>query len=269
MKKISIPSRLYYELITHKRGDRLAAVYCILKAFRKTKDKFYAYKAKNNKTVSGYALLKNISGLSLHTLKEYVPQLIKLGLCHFDEKGNFVIIGADKIKERFKKNGGTKLVPINTYKQLKKTELDVIKVRFHAAQKSQIREIAKKKSRLEILMHLQNTRVNIGKYMSASEIKTAERIERKYGNTIELLETVVLSNEGFSNIKRCPNISKSSGQYWRAKLNGKILKSRRRFKLLKEMSYTEYLFAKRELGYSCYTYIRGCLAIELVPSLKV
>jgi hypothetical protein len=119
-KKVArISSKLYFDLY-QKGGDKLIAVYVILKTSRNGEIKYYSHKSKNNKFVGGFSLLRSKTNLTLHSIKKYVPILIDMGLCFIDKNGDFVMIGNEKIKDLY---NSRKLVPINIGVNLSETSL--------------------------------------------------------------------------------------------------------------------------------------------------
>lgn len=267
-KTVRIPSKLYYDLFktgeedarTNISGDKLIAVYSILKSSRGRKEQYTHFKSKNNKTVSGYSLLRKHTNLSLSVLKKYVPLLVEKGLCFIDSKGNFVLLGGEKTKEMY---SSYKLVPIKIGKNLTDTQYNSFLVRLHSNQKSQEREIKRKKHLSELLRQSEDP-INNKRY------KKALRLIKKGYKLQEITDQTVLSNYGYSNLKG-GNSTKSRGSYLKGRLlaDGKI-KSRRRFKLLQRMPYNDYIKLKKYHGLSgMYTYIRGHMAMELVASIDV
>jgi len=250
-----IPSKLYYDLY-EKGGDKLVAAFCILKNARANGESFKSYTAKNNKKVAGYSLLRKRTVLSLHSLKKYVPLLMELEVCHFTESGDFKIIGNNKSKNKYNK----KLVPITIGKNFVDTQYNSYSVRLHSSYKVQKIMIQRKRHRSELILQLDDPK-------SSKLYKKAKRYVKKYGKDIQLTDTVILSNQGFSELKGKSG-TKSSGCYYKSQLRKKgLIKSKRRFKLLRKMSYEEYRKFKINSCYFPFTYIRGCMASELPASL--
>lgn len=256
---VRISSKLYFDLFD-KGGDRLIAVYSILKSSRNGEIKYYSYKAKNNKFIGGYSLLRAKTNLTLHCIETYVSILIEMGLCYIHSNGDFVVLGGEKIKELY---NCKKLVPILIGKNMTDTSYNVMSVRIHSAQKQQEREIKLKQNRSELLKQASNP-TNFKLH------KKALKAVKKYGKEITVLDKTVLSNQGYAYLKDGSTDNKSKGAYWKKKLkeNG-IVKTRRRFTLLGEISYSEYSQLKssgtknRRL-----TYVNGNLAEEEVSSFS-
>ena len=152
-------SRLYFDLLV-RGGDKLIAVYSILKTSRNGEVKYYAYKSKNNKFVSGYALLRAKTSLTLHIIEKYVPMLIDMGLCFIDKNGDFVLLGNDKTNELY---NSRKLVPVTIGANITETVLFSFAVRSFSAEKKQQTEINKKLTRSEVISQGANPR-NLKEY---------------------------------------------------------------------------------------------------------
>ena len=256
-------SRLYFDLLV-RGGDKLIAVYSILKTSRNGEVKYYAYKSKNNKFVSGYALLRAKTNLTLHTIQKYVPVLIDMGLCFIDKNGDFVLLGNDKTNELY---NSRKLVPVTIGANITETVLFSFAVRSFSAEKKQQTEINKKLTRSEVISQGANPR-------NLKEYKKAQRILKTHGEVTNLTEKTVLSLDGFGVLKHTEenNIKdiKSSGSYWRRKLkNANIIKTRREFKKVQEMSFSEYLTLKKYGDLTNrHTYKDGYLVEETISSFS-
>lgn len=259
MKKtvVRIPSLLYKDLFD-LGGDKLIAVFSILKGSREGQIKYYSYKAKNNKTVSGYSLLRHKTCLSLHSLKKYVPLLIEAGLCEFHPNGDFTIAGNRVLKKMY----NTKLVPITLGKNFIDTQYNSFSVRLHSSSKGQKIMISKKRHRSELLSRFDDPR-------NYKEYKASRKVLKKYGGNIQITDKVVLSNQRYSEFKgKCG--SKSSGSYYKGQLIKKgIIKSKRQFTLIKKMTYAEYVQHKKYNYAGNLTYMRGCLAMEDIATMEV
>jgi len=260
-----IPSRLYAQLFELGNstpsisGDKLIALYSILKMSRQGEIKYYSYKAKNNKDVSGYALLRAKTGVSLSTLKKYVPLLIELNLCYFDKNGDFVLKGNEKLKKEY----GAKLVPILIGKNLIDTSYNVISVRIFSAEKAQKNKIKKKQTRSELIMQANNPK-------SLKDLKRIKRYLKDGKGIEEINEKIVLSLQGFSVLKDGTKDNKSKGCYWKSKLKQKgLVKTTRNFDKIEEISYVDYLNLKK-YGYisNKYVYKKGNICLETVSSFN-
>lgn len=260
-----IPSILYAQLFElgnstpNISGDKLIALYSILKMSRQGEIKYYSYKAKNNKDVSGYALLRAKTGVSLSTLKKYVPLLIELNLCYFDKNGDFVLRGNKKLKDQY----GMKLIPIVIGKNLIETSYNVISVRIFSKERQQKRRIRIKRTRSELLMQADNPKTLKG-------YKKIKRLLKRDAKVEEYNEKIVLSLEGFSVLKDGDRDNKSRGFYWKNKLKQKgLVKTTRNFEKIEEMSRGEYLLM-REYGELSrkHIYRKGFVVYETTSSFE-
>jgi len=255
-KKIArISSKLYFDLYT-RGGDKLIAVYCILKTSRNNEIKYYSYTAKNNKFISGYSLLRSKTNLTLHSIQKYVPILIDMELCFIDKNGDFVLLGNDKIKQKY--NG--KLVPVKIGYNLTDTVYNSLTVRLFSKEKSQKTQIEKKQTRSEIIAY--------------GSRKLSKYYDKKYGHNLEINEKTVLSLQGFGDLKHGENNNirdiKSSGAYYKRKLREKgIVKTKREFKKLEKSTYSEYLQMKKffTIGRKI-TYKNGWIVEEQISSFS-
>lgn len=257
------PDSKLYSALFNRGGDKLIGAYAILKASRNGEIKYYAYKSKNNKTVSGYALLRAKTCLSLHAIQKYAPILIDMGLLVLEKNGDVSLLGNRKINKKF---GSRKLVPIKLGKNLVETADNSFYVRLHAAESQQNRMIQKKRHRSEIIKQASDPR-------TFSELKEGRKVFKRYGDE-EIIDKVVLSNHKFSEFKHgensAPKDLKSNGTYWKAKMKSKgLIESKRRFEKQRRMRYDEFLQLKRfNMLNRNYTYCDGYLVKELVASLK-
>jgi hypothetical protein len=255
-KTARISSKLYSALF-EEGGDKLISVYATLKTSRNGEVKYYAYTAKNNKSVSGYHLLRAKTNLTLHSIKKYVPVLISMGLCFIDKNGDFVLIGNEKLKEKYNK----KLVPVKIGANLVDTAYNSLAVRAFSAEKNQKTQIEKKQTRSEIIAY--------------GSKRLAKYYESKYGDNLEVNEKIVLSLQGFGDLKHGEdNIIKdikSSGAYYKKKLREKgIIKTKREFKKLKKTTYSEYLQVKKYLNVgNRIIYKNGWIVEEQISSFSV
>ena len=250
-----ISSKLYFDLF-QKGGDRLIAVYCILKTSRDS-DKYYSYTAKNNKFVGGYSLLRAKTTLTLHSIDKFVPMLIDMGICSINSNGDFYILGGEKTKELY---SSRKLVPIRIGKNLNDTSDNVMSVRVFSAKYQQERQIVKKQNRSELLSHLSNPLL----------YKKAKRLLKKLnGKEITVLDEVVLSNQGYAYLKNGTEDNKSMGCYWKQKLVKKgIIKSERRYTKKQKMSFVEYITFKNNYPCNNAIYRNGFLCKEEIATLN-
>lgn len=266
MNVARIPSRVYFELFQTATSnfvdpDKVIACYSIIKTSRE-KEKYLAYTAKNNKFVGGYALLRKETNLSLNSLKKYVPSIIDAGLICFEDNGDVSVLGNNKLKTQYENE---KLVPIQILGTLSKTAKSSFNVRLHSAKKQQEALIKKKRHQRELLMQVSNP-TNYKKY------KEAQRFVRKNGTKdIQLIDKVVLSNEGYCKLKFGEANNKSKGHYWKSTMKELgFIKTKRNFKKIKKMSFGEYKLFKSQcddLIRNRFTYFRGHLVEEQISEI--
>lgn len=262
-----IPSKLYAELYntainsnSKLDADRLIAMYSILKQSRlKGETKYQAFTSRNNKVVSGYSLLRNKTNMSLVTLKKYIPALINLNLCYFDKKGDFIVIGNDKLKATY----NDKIIPILIGKNIIETALNVFYVRLHASEKNQIKRIKIKTNQSELLKQIENP-TNTELY------KKAKSFVKRNGNEIKLIDKCVLSIKGYAGLKK-DSSCKGLGNYWKRRLKSKkLIKTKRRFDIIQEMDFKEFQILKSSKQISGkYIYYDGYLVEELASEFSV
>ena len=255
-------------------GDvSLVAVYAELKAFRNSEERYVPYKNKsNNKITTGYSLLNKCSGISIPTLKKYVPMLIDLGLCYFDpNNGALHINGYKKIK--ISKSG--KLVPVKILSSFAETRASVQYVLLNSNRDAQIKAVVKKQTLKDKLKLSQNKSGIITK----SDYRKIENL-RKEGifkpSDIKVVKDVILSNQGFAILLSKGSNNKSTGYYIKKKLvNLGYIKTRRRFKdiLGKQTSFEDYLnwkYMARKAGEDVdhITWRKGRVVLELVSSIN-
>jgi len=269
MNKIfRLPSKLFFDLWTRGNethgltGTKLIAVYSILKCSRENEVKYYSYKSKNNKIISGYALLRAKTNLSLHTIEKYVPVLCDMGLCFIDSNGDFVLLGNQKVKELY--SSYDKIIPIKIGKNLTDTAHNVLSVISHAKERQQQKQYKKKLTRSENQKQGAYPRNN----------NAGKSAFKRSGEVFKLNEKTVLSVKGFAalvhgkenNIKNL----KSSGCYWKRILKSKgIVKTKRQFENIQKMSHGQYLQLKN-LGLLDYnqTYKGGYLVAETISTFS-
>jgi len=271
---IRMPSTLYHNLFV-KGGDRAIAVYALLRASRGREEFFRAYKASNNKMVKGYYLLATKVNISRKTLEKYVPILIELGLCKFDEQGNFYMTGTRKLNEMFiGKNGKVKLVPVQVGNSIIDTQLNSQIIRFHSLANAQLREIYKKKERKELLMHLERAEKDPSYSITTEEFKKARRLKKKYGKVadLKLTEEIVLSLLKVAEIIGNGTVSKERGAYYKKKLiKAYLLSFRRRFSVLTDVYIPKatFLSLKYNGDFPSNTFwVDGMAVLELVSAFR-
>ena len=263
MEYSTINSKLY-KLLLDEGGDKLIAIYLILKSAKNSKSRILAEKTSQGKSIKFYRLLHKKTKLSEATLKKYVPKLINLGICNFSANGSFYILGNNKTNKRFDKKNCLKIEVSN----LIKTALNSYLVRVKALEKTQIKNIEKHQRQINII-----SRAERGFFLKKSEKNTLKRLIKKE-ITISKLNThcdkVVLSNKGFAFLKDLDKDKKSKGYYHKQKLiKANLIKTKREFKFLIDCSYLDFLIIKRETNNRKLVFRNNKLYIELVSSFKV
>lgn len=247
---IYINSRLYSHLFD-EGNDGLISVYSFLRFYKEGGIKYY-----NEGKLSGYNLLRAKTKLSLTTLKRYVPQLVQLGLCHFDRRGQLVLTGTNKINKLYKK-GKLKFVPIQIG-TLRQTKLFSFRVRVFKMEQQQKNRIDRKDRLNNIIERKKNNR-----FLSKSQFaqfKAMTDLDWEYYNSNNFEANTVLSNQGYSKLK-----GSNSGGYWKKQLvSAGIIKTKRNIKLIRKCTKSEYQIIK--LLDRSYSYYNGKLYKEF-PSL--
>ena len=247
---VHINSKLYADLFS-LGGDNLVAVYCMLKFSKNGEIKIYKEKNRNI-----YHTLKTKTSLSVTTLRKYVKQLVKLELCYFDSVGNFVLKGNNKLNKEYKKEKLVR-VKVGSYKQ---TRLFSFAVRIRTMERLQKKAIDRKNEQNKILARLRK-----GYSITKREknfLKSCEmyKSEIDYNNA-----KTVLSNQGYSKLKKGYEASKSVGNYWKKQLvSAEIIKTERQFKFLRKGTLSDYL-QNREFDRTI-VYKNGKIYKELIPS---
>lgn len=247
---VHINSKLYADLFS-LGGDNLVAVYCMLKFSKNGEIKIYKEKNRNI-----YHTLKTKTNLSVTTLRKYIKQLVKLEVCYFDSVGNFVLKGNNKLNKEYKKRKLTR-VKVGSYKQ---TRLFSFAVRIRTMERLQKKAIDRKNEQNKIL-----ARQRKGYCITKREknfLKSCEmyKSEGDYNNA-----KTVLSNQGYSKLKKGYEASKSVGYYWKKNLVlAGIIKTERQFKFLRKGTKLDYL-ENREFDRTI-VYKNGKIYKELIPS---
>lgn len=258
-----IPSKLYYALFK-EGGDNLLSVYCSIKAFKAGQIKFKSYKAKNNKFVGNYSLLRSKTNVSLSTLKKYVPILENMELLKFDKNGDVLLLGNKKLKSLY----GDKIVPVPVCLKLTDTRYACMSVRLHSAQKQQHLMMEKKANLRELLMQGESGVKNL------KQLKKLKKLIKEHGKDASKLnytDETVLSIQGYAFLKHHREHNKPLGNYYKKKLKEKgLVSTNRRFKEIsntQRMSYNEFLFFRRSGATPCnVVYRRNRMMEEVISS---
>jgi DNA-binding transcriptional ArsR family regulator len=249
--KIRLQSTLYRQLYT-EGGDRLVAVYCMLRSVRGRYNYFPVMKATNGKRIMGASLLSHLTGISKPTLEKYLKPLKKLGLVHINLAGEVFIKGTNKLNILYQNKGSrVKLVPIIIGKNISDTAYYSKYVRFHSNLRAQNRMIGKKILRNDLLEQLNKSRTNPSYRITAENYRAALYLEkklekRKKGKELQLENILSLNMYGYLSNVNLTNL-KSGGAYYKKKLKQKgMVYSERRFSVFdKSPSYEAFLLMKK------------------------
>ena len=249
----NINSKLYAELF-ELGGDNLLVVYAKLKYGKNGAIKIYKEQNRNI-----YHTLKQKTNISVTTLRKYIKILIKENLCYFDTKGNFVLIGTNKINKKY---GSKKVVPIEIA-SYKETKLFSFRVRVFRMEQQQKNRIDRRHEQHKIIEKMAK-----GYTLTAQQFKFRNSwrdADKEYAQSQDTFNAnTVLSNQGFSKLKFGETKSKGSGNYWKNKLvSAGIIKTKRQFEFIKKCSQKEYL-SLRYSGCRNLVFKNGKLYKELI-----
>ena len=248
-KQVHINSKLYADLFS-LGGDNLVAVYCMLKFSKNGEIKIYKEKNRNI-----YHTLRTKTNLSVTTLRKYIKQLVKLEVCYFDSVGNFVLKGNNKLNKEYKKEKLVR-VKVGSYKQ---TRLFSFFVRIRTMERLQKKAIDRKHEQNKIL-----ARQRKGHCITKREKNFLKSCEM-YKSEGDYNAKTVLSNQGYSKLKKGYEASKSVGYYWKKNLvSAEIIKTERQFKFLRKGTLLDYL-QNREFDRTI-VFKNGKIYKELIPS---
>ena len=246
---VHINSKLYADLFS-LGGDNLVAVYCMLKFSKNGEIKIYKEKNRNI-----YHTLKTKTNLSVTTLRKYIKQLVKLEVCYFDSVGNFVLKGNNKLNKEYKKEKLVR-VKVGSYKQ---TRLFSFFVRIRTMERLQKKAIDRRHEQNKIL-----ARQRKGHCITKREKNFLKSCEM-YKSEGDYNAKTVLSNQGYSKLKKGYEASKSVGYYWKKNLvSAEIIKTERQFKFLRKGTLLDYL-QNREFDRTI-VFKNGKIYKELIPS---
>lgn len=222
MPHSNINSVLYNHLYTQASsfnldGDRLIAVYCILKSARgHRKESIKAGKYK------GINLVSKKTGISKQTLSKYLAVLSALDLVHFSKSGSLLFVGNKKLKERFKtksRNYRVKYFKINIGKTIAETALNSYNIRLNGYIDSINRRIDKNETSTKLTC------------------KTYDKV------TLSVLGFGLLKSAG-SKPLRSTTAQKnklSKGNYWKQKLiKAQYIYTFRQYEFIKNCSKEEF-----------------------------
>ena len=246
---VHINSKLYADVFS-LGGDNLVAVYCMLKFSKNGEIKIYKEKNRNI-----YHTLRTKTNLSVTTLRKYTKQLVKLEVCYFDSVGNFVLKGNNKLNKEYKKEKLVR-VKVGSYKQ---TRLFSFFVRIRTMERLQKKAIDRRHEQNKIL-----ARQRKGYCITKREKNFLKSCEM-YKSEGDYNAKTVLSNQGYSKLKKGYEASKSVGYYWKKNLvSAEIIKTERQFKFLRKGTLLDYL-QNREFDRTI-VFKNGKIYKELIPS---
>jgi len=259
--------------------------------------RYNSYTAKNGKTVSGYNLIRQKTGMSLNVLQNKVPSLIRAGLCSFNEKGDLILLGDRKLrkayytsknpkqvfshtrKERTKwKQRGVKYVAVraSSYKEAKEF-LQVLLL--HSSITSQTSEKAHKKERLDRLNSYSKG------FLGGQTIKEWKKLKKLKRDRPEKFSgyrsDLCLSLKGTAKaVSATTSTSESLGSYYRQKLKKSgLISTQRRFVVVE--GFENKLFEQEHLPLAIEQYkelyskevglciVDGRLCREIASTLQV
>lgn len=224
--------------------------------------------------IGGYKLLHHKTGISVNTLRKYVPELIKTGLGDFTQDGGFFLIGRETLAKQLQ-NKQRKYVPICLGENIAETKISAQSVIICSQIKNQQKRIDKKVTLLKEkrLLDTEN-----GKISKKGRERVAKAIEKGFDfKNPQLVKSTVLSNKGFMSIIAenkglTPEAKKQRGKRLKNKLieRGNIV-SRRRFRPISNQYYTfnQYVQVKGQIkeDYSNLTYHNGRICEEITPEV--
>lgn len=239
MKEIRLNSVLYAQLF-NEGGDKLISLYVQLKACKNSRIKIKAHKSTKGHKLQRYGLLRKESHLSLSVLKTYLPQLMRLGLCWFDNNGDFVMLGNRKINELYKTKKRLKIVRVRVGNSFKETQMYSYLVRIKSSQLQQEKHAAVKAHRENLVA--KHTK---GYFLKPNERQQLNRILEKNLSYINITDKSVLSHAGFAKLKTQELNYPSKGEYWRNKMvKAGLIKVKLRREFIGEYTYKQFLQLK-------------------------
>ena len=258
-KTVRLPSRVYYELYA-KGGDELIALFSILKAAKQNVI-YYPYYNSNNFKVAGYGLLRKQTGLSLHCLQKYMPDLVELGLVEFLHDGGVYIKGTNKLKSLYKNR---KLVPVMIGSTFKETQYHCYSVRLFSCRDNQLKQIQRKYIQKEKFIKAKDPR-------NYSQVKLYKKRAKGKLRNPTITDTVILSNDYYAKLKN-GQTSKTRGIYLKRMLKQKgLVETNRRFERIQRMNASTFRNFKKystELSIGRYKLRGGFLVEELVSDFN-
>lgn len=228
----SINSQLYHKLFT-EGGDRLVAVYCMLRATKGSRDYI-----RSTDKLKGHSLLRKETGMAVKTLKKYVSKLESLNLCRFTKDGSFSMTGRIKINQEYttqSKYYKHKFVRVVVGKSIADTALNSYKIRLHALESTLKRRIDREAKLRNIF-----ARKEAGLYLHHREYTLWKESTLPEKHTY-ISEQPQLSIKGFGKMKTGNWDELYKGQYWKKKVvNSGFIKTRRYSIFIRKCSRKEF-----------------------------
>lgn len=252
----------------------LFCVYIMLLKGRCGYHRYVPEKNSNGKITSGKRLLSKKSGVSLTAIDMYLPQIIDMGLGHFNSDGGFTMLGSKKIDGLY---ASKKKVPVRIGKNLRITKGNLNAVIITASIYRQVKQIERK-----ITLNKALCQERKGKTLSRQQSKAILNAAKSESINIDKLnkvENLVLSNKGFS--KAIRGLDNNSGQkmvshggYWRKVLSERgFIASRRRYETVYpgKVSFNQYLSIRKQLynQYGFVTYKKGRIVKPIVSEVSL
>ena len=224
-----------YTTLYDRGGDSLVAFFATIRCYKKD----VVYRKSGRKGT--YGTLRHYTGLSINTIKAYIPMLLELGMCSVHDNGNIAVHSRNYNRKNLNSCTYNKIIPICVHSKFSLTKSSSYYVRIHSNLKSQEKGIKKKAERLKL--HCKYTNNSINK----KELKALRNLERRGLDETTLKNSYrsnsTLSNSTFSKIKG--SNSKASGNYHKNKLiKMNLISQQRDFKLFKEG-----VFSKSDVSY--------------------
>lgn len=263
-----VDSRVLHDLIQAPAidGYGLAATYAILLSSRNRGHCFAYHQNSNNKFTKGYRMLALHSGLSMHTLKKYVPRLVEMGLCRFTRNGSLLMRGRRSL-------GTRKSIRIQLGNNLAEVKTFIKGIPVLANIRAQ-RSMSDKKVTLKIIISKVKRDIPLTK-RELKIYKAAQKNPRLDLENLNKVENTILSNKRISELVTYnQSQSPSLGTYYRKKFhqNGQMV-SRRRYKRVIDhrMSHGEFMNIRKSLydNYGFVTYRKGYVVRPIASEVAI
>lgn len=188
-------------------GDRLIAVYIMLKSARKGKESIRA-----TKKLKGIGLVSRETGLSRTTLSKYITVLSSLQLVSFSRNGSLLFAGNKKLEKIYKtksSNYRVKYFKITVGKSIAETALNSYNIQING--------------------YIDSINKRIDKNATSTKLESTKS------------DKVTLSVLGFGLLKSKQKNKTSKGTYWKQKLiRANYIYTSRQYKFIDNCTYEEY-----------------------------